>query len=36
MGSFEIVGNGVVLFSKLKSQLFPDVPAMVKFILNFK
>lgn len=36
LGSFEIMMNGVVLSSKIKSQVFPDVASTVKYLLKFR
>jgi len=36
LGAFEIQMNGVTLFSKFKSEMFPDVRSMVELIMEFR
>ena len=36
LGAFEIHMNGVALFSKFKSEMFPDVRSMVDLIMEFR
>lgn len=36
LGSFEILLDGVVLFSKLKAGMFPDVHTVVDYVMEFR